>query len=221
MEYKVVETFISINGEGQRAGELAVFIRFAGCNLNCSYCDTVWANQRNTVFQSMSGAAITEYIKGSGVTNVTLTGGEPLMQPGMDVLLECIGKLPGIRVEIETNGSVNIEPFTRLSFRPVFTLDYKLPGSGMESQMRVDNYQYLEPKDTVKFVVSNQQDMERARQIIVQHKLQGRCGIYFSPVFGRIEPAEIVSYMMKYKLNQVHMQLQMHKFIWSPDQRGV
>lgn len=221
MEYKVVETFISINGEGQRAGELAVFIRFAGCNLNCSYCDTAWANQRDTVFQSMNEAAIVDYIRTSGVTNVTLTGGEPLMQPGIELLLECIGALPGIQIEIETNGSVDIGSFTSLSVRPAFTLDYKLPGSGMEADMRTDNYQYLEPKDTVKFVISDWQDLERAGQIIEKYGLQGRCGIYFSPVFGRIEPAEIVRYMMEQKLNQVHMQLQLHKFIWAPDQRSV
>lgn len=221
MEYKVVETFVSINGEGQRAGELAVFVRFAGCNMNCSYCDTAWANQGDTVFQSMSETEIAEYIRTSGVTNVTLTGGEPLIQPGMKLLLECIGTLPGIQIEIETNGSVDIGPFTSLAVRPAFTLDYKLPGSGMESDMRMENYRYLDPKDTVKFVISDWQDLERAGQIIEEYKLQGRCGIYFSPVFGRIEPAEIVRYMMERKLNQVHMQLQLHKFIWAPDQRGV
>ncbi len=221
MEYKVVETFISINGEGQRAGELAVFIRFAGCNLNCSYCDTVWANQKDTVFQSMSETAIVDYIRTSGVTNVTLTGGEPLLQPGIELLLECIGALPGIQIETETNGSVDIGSFISLRVRPAFTLDYKLPGSGMEADMRTENYQYLEPKDTVKFVISDWQDLERAGQIIEKYGLQGRCGIYFSPVFGRIEPAEIVRYMMEQKLNQVHMQLQLHKFIWAPDQRGV
>lgn len=221
MEYKVAETFVSINGEGQRAGELAVFIRFAGCNLSCNYCDTAWANQTDTRYDGMTREAIAAYIEASGVRNVTITGGEPLIQPGMAALLEYIGTIPEIRIEIETNGSVDISPFTCLSVRPAFTLDYKLPGSGMEAYMNIGNYRYLEQKDTVKFVISDQQDLERAGKIIEEHHLQGRCGIYFSPVFGRIEPAAIVENMIEHNLNQVHMQLQLHKFIWAPDQRGV
>lgn len=221
MEYRVVETFISINGEGQRAGELAAFIRFAGCNLNCNYCDTAWANQKDTPYQIMNEEEIASYVQHSGVYNVTLTGGEPLIQPGIEILLECLGDIPGVQIEIETNGSVDIAPFTGLTVRPGFTLDYKLPGSGMESGMRTENYRYLDKQDTVKFVISNQQDLQRARQIIEQYQLQGKCGIYLSPVYGRIEPVEIVNDMLDHKLNQVHLQLQLHKIIWTPEQRGV
>lgn len=221
MEYRIVERFVSINGEGQHAGELAVFIRFAGCNLDCNYCDTAWANQKDVSCQHMDAEEIAAYVKETGVHNVTLTGGEPLLQPGIKGLLELLGGIPELRIEIETNGSVDIGPFTGLAVRPAFTLDYKLPGSGMEAAMRTDHYQYLKPEDTVKFVISDGQDLERAEQILVEHKLPGRCGIYFSPVFGRIEPAEIVRYMMERKLNQVHIQLQLHKFIWAPEQRGV
>lgn len=221
MEFKVVESFVSINGEGQRAGELAVFIRFAGCNLNCNYCDTAWANQKDTEYTLMTEDEILSYILESGVRNVTLTGGEPLLQPGIRSLLETLGTRSELQVEIETNGSVAIAPFVDLSARPAFTLDYKLPGSGMESHMNTENYSCLEQKDTVKFVISDQNDLNRARQIIEEYKLQGRCGIYFSPVYGRIEPKELVQDMIDHKLNQVHMQLQLHKFIWPPEQRGV
>lgn len=221
MEFKVVETFVSINGEGQRAGELAVFIRFAGCNLNCNYCDTQWANQKDTEFKRMTEEELVRYVEESGVKNVTITGGEPLIQPGIRILLERLGGIPGIRIEIETNGSVDISPFIGLPVRPAFTLDYKLPGSGMESEMKVENYRYLERKDTVKFVVSDQNDLEKVRQVMEEYQLQGRCGVYLSPVFGRIEPVTIVDYMIKHKLNQVHMQLQLHKFIWAPEERGV
>lgn len=221
MIYKVVETFISINGEGQHAGELALFIRFAGCNLNCNYCDTRWANQPDVVYQEMTAEEIRERIETAQVRNVTLTGGEPLLQPGMYQLLETVGTLPDIRIEIETNGSVDIEPYMALAHRPVFTLDYKLPGSGMEAGMKTENYQYLTKEDTVKFVISDAADLTRAREIIEKYQLQGRCGIYYSPVFGRIQPAEIVDDMIVHRLNGVHMQLQMHKFIWDPEQRGV
>lgn len=221
MVYKVVETFISINGEGQHAGELALFIRFAGCNLNCNYCDTRWANQPDVVYQEMTETEIKALVTDSGVRNVTLTGGEPLLQPGMYQLLETIGSLPDIRIEIETNGSVDIGPYMTLIRRPAFTLDYKLPGSGMEAGMNTENYRYLTKEDTVKFVISDKADLTRAREIIEQYQLEGRCGIYYSPVFGRIQPAEIVDDMIEHRLNGVHMQLQMHKFIWDPEQRGV
>ena len=221
MIYKVVETFISINGEGQHAGELALFIRFAGCNLNCNYCDTRWANQPDVVYQEMTETEIKALVADSGVRNVTLTGGEPLLQPGMYQLLEIVGSLPDIRIEIETNGSVDIGPYMTLIRRPAFTLDYKLPGSGMEAGMNTENYRYLTKEDTVKFVISDKADLTRARKIIEQYQLEGRCGIYYSPVFGRIRPAEIVDDMLEHRLNGVHMQLQMHKFIWDPEQRGV
>lgn len=221
MIYKVVETFISINGEGQHAGELALFIRFAGCNLNCNYCDTRWANQPDVVYQEMTETEIKALVADSGVRNVTLTGGEPLLQPGMYQLLEIVGSLPDIRIEIETNGSVDIGPYMTLIRRPAFTLDYKLPGSGMEAGMNTENYRYLTKEDTVKFVISDKADLTRARKIIEQYQLEGRCGIYYSPVFGRIRPAEIVDDMIEHRLNGVHMQLQMHKFIWNPEQRGV
>lgn len=221
MIYKVVETFISINGEGQHAGELALFIRFAGCNLNCNYCDTRWANQPDVVYQEMTETEIKALVADSGVRNVTLTGGEPLLQPGMYQLLEIVESLPDIRIEIETNGSVDIGPYMTLIRRPAFTLDYKLPGSGMEAGMNTENYRYLTKEDTVKFVISDKADLTRAREIIEQYQLEGRCGIYYSPVFGRIRPAEIVDDMIEHRLNGVHMQLQMHKFIWDPEQRGV
>ena len=221
MIYKVVETFISINGEGQHAGELALFIRFAGCNLNCNYCDTRWANQPDVVYQEMTETEIKALVADSGVRNVTLTGGEPLLQSGMYQLLEIVGSLPDIRIEIETNGSVDIGPYMTLIHRPAFTLDYKLPGSGMEAGMNTENYRYLTKEDTVKFVISDKADLTRARKIIEQYQLEGRCGIYYSPVFGRIRPAEIVDDMIEHRLNGVHMQLQMHKFIWDPEQRGV
>ncbi len=221
MQFHVAETFVSINGEGQRAGEPAVFIRFAGCNLHCGYCDTAWANQGDTVYQCMTEKEITSYVEASGIQNVTLTGGEPLIQEGIGGLIDCLGKIPSVRIEIETNGSVDITPFLQQAVRPAFTLDYKLPSSGMESAMITDHYRYLEKKDTIKFVVSDQEDLERARQIIAEYQLQGKCGLYVSPVFGQIDPARIVEYILAHKLNQVHVQLQLHKWIWSPDRRGV
>ena len=127
---KVVEKFVSINGEGTRAGELAVFIRFKGCNLHCSYCDTKWANEAGCPYEEMTPGEICEFVKSIGITNVTLTGGEPLLQKDMGDLVRLLIE-NGNRVEIETNGSVDLRPFAEdILRRPVFTMDYKLPSSG-------------------------------------------------------------------------------------------
>lgn len=220
MMFPVVEKFVSINGEAARAGELAVFIRFRKCNLHCSYCDTRWANDESVPADMMTAAEITDYVNGTGIVNVTLTGGEPLLQEDIAELTDML-IASGHRVEIETNGSISIAGLADRDKRPVFTLDYKLPGSGMESNMLTENYGYLRPTDTVKFVSGSLSDLERAAEIIAEYRLTERCSVYISPVFGDIEPAAIVDFMRDHRLNGVRLQLQLHKFIWAPDKRGV
>lgn len=217
---KVVEKFVSINGESTRAGELAVFLRFKGCNLNCSYCDTKWANEVECPYESLSVEEILQYVKETGIKNVTLTGGEPMLQEEIVSLVDSLLEQQGIRVEIETNGSVDLSGF---SFRkkPVFTMDYKSPSSGCNERMCLDNFRILSEEDTVKCVVANREDLDRARSIIEQYQLTEKCHVYFSPVFGSIEPEEIVNYMLEHKMNDVRLQIQMHKVIWDPNQRGV
>lgn len=245
MEYRVVEKFISINGEGQRAGELSAFIRFAGCNLRCNYCDTAWALSHK-VGETETTEDIIGFIRESGVRDVTLTGGEPLDRPG---IAELIARLliqdadddsRCLRVEIETNGAVPVEE-TREAVRRILgevshetsatveeimnrlsmTLDYKCPGSGCESAMLMENYECVEPQDTVKFVVSDTADLDRMREIVERYKLTEKCTVYVSAVFGRITPADIVDYMKQYCMNDVRLQLQIHKYIWDPQLRGV
>jgi 7-carboxy-7-deazaguanine synthase len=221
MNFKVAEIFSSINGEGRRAGELAVFVRFCGCNLACSYCDTTWANEANAPFTLMSAEEIYSAIKKTGIVNVTLTGGEPLLQPGIKTLLQLLATDQNLRVEIETNGSMPIAPYDHMAGRPSMTLDYKLPGSGMEAQMCFENYAHLQPSDTVKFVCGSNADLNRALEIIRQFHLTDKCAVYFSPVFGQIDPAEMVEFLKTHVLNDVRLQLQLHKFIWDPAARGV
>lgn len=220
-EYKVVEKFVSINGEGTRAGELAVFIRMKGCNLDCEYCDTKWANEENASCEIMTEEDIRNYIRDTGVKNVTLTGGEPLFRKDMDVLIDYLLQDKDRVVEIETNGSVNIKEYAEMKNRASFTMDYKLGASGMEEKMCLENFAYLDKRDTVKFVVSSQEDLQRAAEIIEKYALIGKVSVYFSPVFGDIKPEEIVDFMVQNRLNDVRMQLQMHKFIWDPEKRGV
>ena len=219
---KVAEKFISINGEGTRAGELAVFVRFVGCNLRCSYCDTLWANEPGCPYEEMSPAQIRDYVRSTGITNVTLTGGEPLLQRDMGELIGRLIRDCGSRVEIETNGAVDLRPFAELpGGRPVFTMDYKLPSSGFEDKMLIGNFSVLEAEDTVKFVSGSRADLERAGEIIEKYGLLDRCHVYFSPVFGEIEPVEIVDFMLEKKMNKARIQIQMHKVIWDPNERGV
>lgn len=219
--YSVVEKFVSINGEGTKAGQLAVFVRFAGCNLDCNYCDTKWANKVDVPFDTLTEFEIYDYIKSTGVTNVTLTGGEPLLRENIENLLRILSSDKSLYVEIETNGSVELNQFRDISENLSFTVDYKLPGSGMERMMNLENYKDLRKEDTVKFVVSHRADLDKARQIIEEYSLTEKCNVYISPVFGRIEPVEIVDYMVEYKMNKVNMQLQLHKFIWDPEMKGV
>lgn len=220
-QYQVVEKFVSINGEGILAGQLAVFIRFKGCNLNCSYCDTAWANEEHTDYTCLTEHEIYQYIKETGVRNVTLTGGEPLLQPNLKQLLELLSEDKNLNIEIETNGSVDLWEWKQMKNPPVFTMDYKLPGSLMESNMLISNFKLLTKQDTVKFVAGSLEDLDCARKIINVHGLVRKCHVYLSTVFGKISLKEVVEYMKEHTMNDVTLQLQMHKVIWKPDKKGV
>ncbi len=221
MNFKVVEKFVSINGEGKLAGQLAVFIRFAGCNLNCSYCDTTWANEKNVPYDLMSEKEIYEYIILTGIRNVTLTGGEPLLQEEIIELLKILSKDREIHVEIETNGSVLLDEFCKIENAPSFTMDYKLPSSNMEDKMELGNFKYLTNEDTVKFVVGSIKDLEKAKYIIDKYRLIDKTSIYISPVFGTIDIYKIVEFMKNNKMNKINLQIQMHKIIWGAEKKGV
>ena len=215
---RVVEKFVSINGEGLRSGELAVFIRFANCNLRCSYCDTKYSFI-NPIYTEESIDELVKYVKSTGVKNVTLTGGEPLIQNEIKELMIELSNI-GNRIEIETNGSINIAPYLNIP-NVTFTLDYKLKGSGMEMYMDLTNYDLLRKNDVIKFVVSDYDDLEKTKEIIKKYDLINKANCLISPVWGRIEFEEIVNFLNDNKLNDVKMQLQIHKIIWDKDKRGV
>jgi 7-carboxy-7-deazaguanine synthase len=221
VKFKVVEKFISVNGEGPLSGQLVVFIRFAGCNLNCSYCDTAWANKEDVPYDFMTPVDIYKYIKSTQIRNVTLTGGEPLLQEGIIELLEALSKDMSLHIEIETNGSVLIDKFSRLENPPSFNMDYKLPLSNMEDKMNLNNFKYLSYNDTVKFVASCMEDLQRTKYIIDKYELSSRTNVYISPVFGQIDLEKIVEFMKDNKMNGVNLQIQLHKIIWDPNKRGV
>lgn len=217
---KVLEIFHSIDGEGLRAGELTTFIRLAGCNLHCRYCDTAYSiKPRNEAVREMS---VEDVIKEVKYHNVTVTGGEPLLQEETKVLCTSLA-LTGHLVNVETNGTI-IPPVR--SQRIFYTVDYKCGASGHEKEMKAEVFDELHPADVIKCVVGSEADLENA--LVTLQKWIPHLGgglspwVYFSPVFGKIEPAEIVEFMKRNNLQgKFRVQLQLHKFIWDPNKREV
>lgn len=218
---KVVEIFKSIDGEGVRAGLPVVFVRLYGCNLNCSYCDTPYSHtteQDKAV--ELHPQVIVDWVVNSGIPRVTITGGEPLIHQDIEKLIDSLIKR-GIEVNIETNGTKPIPVKYQAGERRLlfFTMDYKCPSSGMESAMNIENLNTLKNCDVLKFVVGCKGDLDAACTII--NNLQSDPQIFFSPVFGKIEASEIVDYMMEKKMWNCRVQVQLHKIIWDPNERGV
>ena len=221
MEFPIIEKFLSIDGEGPTAGRLAVFIRFQGCNLRCSWCDTTYSFAADNITECINEQKIYRYIKNTGALCVTLTGGEPLIQPGIESLLSLLDSDPTLETHIETNGSVDIAPLKKQFPRLSFVVDYKLDSSGMTSQMHSNNLQAVTMEDAYKFVIGSQSDLQQALAVISEHHLCEKTQVFFSPVLGQIEPAEIVEFMKAHTLNRMRLQLQLHKVIWNPEERGV
>lgn len=223
--YAVAEKFLSINGEGLFAGLPAAFIRFRGCNLRCSYCDTAWAQTESCPAEIMNETEILDYIRSTSAVCCTLTGGEPVLRDGFDGLCRLLLTEDGLRTEIETNGSADLKALAELrrcnEDKLSFTMDWKLPSSGMESKMLDSNFDCLTLTDSVKFVCGSYDDLIRAREIIVKYGLYGKCQTIFSGVYGKIRPDEIVQFILDNRLNKSRFQLQLHKFIWDPEKRGV
>ena len=218
----VVEIFDSIEGEGIRTGMPVTFIRLAGCNLRCSYCDTCYA-QKETDGELMS---IDDIIKKVNYNAVTITGGEPLLH--QQSVLELINKLnaTGHYVNIETNGSIDIMPFIFAvrAGRGFFTVDYKCPCSGMEAQMVETNFGVMDENDVLKFVVATMEDVSAVRHFLNFH--QGFKGtIFISPCFNTMPLPQLVNEvkLLKklYPRFDIRFQVQLHKIIYPVDMRGV
>ena len=214
----VSEIFYSIDGEGLRTGELAVFIRLTGCNLNCFYCDTKYALKRDSG-KFMKIEEIINEVEKYNCKNITLTGGEPLLYKESDTLIEALLN-ENYRVNLETNGSIDISKYLD---KCLITMDYKLPSSGMEKLMKLDNIGKLTENDVLKFV-TEESDFDKIEQILREYKPKSY--VYISPVFGKIEPSKIVDFMKELNnkdidTDKVRTQVQLHKVIWDPNKRGV
>lgn len=214
---KLNEIFFSIQGEGTRAGMPCTFIRLHGCGLRCSYCDTPYALDHRIGGEWTDFDEIRERIRRNPTRFVEFTGGEPLEQPEVHSLIaELLDE--GYTVAVETGGHIDISACDR---RVIRIVDLKTPDSGMMKRNRMENIDLLTRNDEVKFVCGSIADYEWARDIITRYELSSRvAAVLISPVFGRIEPITLVERILQDGLD-VRFQLQLHKFIWEPDARGV
>lgn len=210
----VHEIYASVQGESTLAGRPCTFVRLTFCDLRCDWCDTEYAFYEG---EKMSLDAILGRVRELGVPLVEVTGGEPLMQPGALPLMERLCDA-GFEVMLETGGHRDIGPVDPRVRR---IMDIKCPGSKMSKRNRYENIPLLTRRDEVKFVIRSREDYEWAREIVEKYSLPGRVNaVLFSPVFGEIDPQDMVAWILEDQL-AVRFQLQMHKFIWKPDERGV
>ncbi|HSR53571.1 MAG TPA: radical SAM protein [Acidobacteriota bacterium] len=203
---RINEIFFSIQGESSYAGRPCSFIRLTGCNLRCVWCDTEYAFYKG---QEMGVDQILSQVQGHPTDLVEVTGGEPLLQKEVHLL---IGRLieAGRQVLVETGGGVDISP---IHPRAVLIYDIKCPDSGMADKNRWENLELLRPQDEVKFVLASRRDYEWARQLVRERRLAERQAIHFSPVWEGLPPSDLADWILQDGL-PVRMQLQMHKVLW-------
>jgi len=233
---KITEMFKSIEGEGIRTGRIATFIRTFGCPCRCVFCDSMYSNEvtAGVEIKDLTVSEIVDYCKEQGTPYVTLTGGEPLVQPEMLQLIEELLD-EGFEVNVETSGAVDIGLFKKALFtseasylwdKLIFTVDYKSISSGANHQMIVSNFtESLDSWDVVKFVVGTNEDLDDMKRVVdlikESYSSEDLPHIFVSPVFGSIEPSDIVEYIKNNNMFDVRMQLQIHKYIWDFNARGV
>lgn len=208
------EIYASIQGESTFAGLPCTFVRTTGCNLRCSWCDTTQAFYGGT---RMQRADVLEKALATGTKLVELTGGEPLLQPGVVPLLAELCDA-GRTVLIETSGERDI---SRVDTRVHRIMDLKAPGSGESHRNLWSNLEHLTPRDEVKFVLQSREDYEWMRDVVQKHQLEKRTpNLLVSTVFGKLPAKNVVTWVLEDAL-PVRVQLQMHKYIWAPETQGV
>lgn len=229
IKFPLSEIFYSIDGEGSRTGSPAIFIRLFGCNCKCSYCDSVYACESSNDTLGFRFVDLDEIILAvesfAPCKCVTLTGGEPLIHEHIDVLISEL-RVRGYWVNIETNGSIDLGPIIekqankKSSMDYFFTMDWKSISSGEASKMLSSNLELLDTNDVLKFVVGTEEDLDQMKQVLEANP-EIDAQIYVSPVWGKIEPAKLVEYVLNNKLVYVKVQVQLHKIIFDPMARGV
>ena len=208
------EIFLSIQGESSYSGRPCVFVRLTGCDLRCSWCDTAYAFDEG---RSMSVDEVVAGVDTYGCSLVEVTGGEPLLQGDVYPLLRRL-LTAGKTVLLETGGQADI---SRVPAEVVKVVDVKCPGSGEVSRNDLGNLSRLALHDEVKFVIRDRADYEFAREMVEQHKLESRCGtVLFSPVHRVLDPRQLSEWTLADCL-AVRVQVQLHKYLWGDDTRGV
>jgi 7-carboxy-7-deazaguanine synthase len=210
---KLYEIYTSIQGETQHAGRPCTLVRFAACDLRCSYCDTEYAFIGG---QEVTRESIVADVASRGARLVLLTGGEPMLQPELPALAgDLLAR--GFEVMMETGGHRDISP---MPAGVCVILDVKTPGSGEADKNHWPNLERLKPGDAVKFVICSESDYQWSRTIIDEHHLFDRCEVLLSPSFDQVAPKDLVSWMLRDKL-PARLNLQLHKYVWPPETRGV
>lgn len=214
MTLNIIEIFASVQGETSFSGLPTTFIRLAACNLRCSWCDTTYSFGRGT---ATSITQILQQTKDNGCRHVCITGGEPLLQENVYPLMKTLAD-QGYFVSLETGGSLSID---KVDSRVTTILDIKCPGSQMSHKNLWANLSLLNQNSQVKFVILDRNDYEYAKNISDQYQLFSKVSeVLFSPVFGVLDPKTLVEWILEDRL-PVRLNLQLHKFIWSPLTRGV
>ena len=207
---RITEIFYSLQGESNTVGIPTVFIRLTGCPLRCVYCDTAYA------FTGGKKLNINDIITEAEQYNtpfITVTGGEPLAQPGCtELLTELLNK--NFKVSLETSGAIDI---SNIDQRTVKVMDLKTPSSGELNKNLYENIQYLNSKDQVKFVIGTDEDYNWSKAILTEYALSNRCEILFSPVMGLQNPTELAEKILRDRL-PVRFQIQLHKLLWDDAQ---
>ncbi|MBF0464421.1 MAG: radical SAM protein [Nitrospirae bacterium] len=213
---KVCEIFTSIQGESSYAGMPCVFVRLTGCNLRCSYCDTVYAYSGG---YEVTIAEIIAEVKKSGIKLVEITGGEPLLQQNSAYLIDAL-IADGNNVLIETNGSISLKVLGDRAGKPVTVImDVKTPASGMSCHNDFSNFDLLLAHDEIKFVLSDENDYIWAAEIIKTYRLHQKCRILFSAVTSGLSYETLASWIIRDAL-PVRLNVQLHKYIFTGDMRG-
>jgi 7-carboxy-7-deazaguanine synthase len=210
---KICELYKSIQGESSFAGYPFIFIRLTGCNLRCSYCDTTYAYEGG---YEISEEKLLRKVSAFGITLVTITGGEPLLQKGVFSLIDALVQ-QDYTVLVETNGTLDISPLNRSAIK---VIDIKCPGSGESKKNNWENLKRLTERDEIKFVITNRDDYEWAKRIMQTFSLHGRCTIHLSPAHGILNPDILASWILEDNL-RIHLNLQLHKYIWKDRKQGV
>ncbi len=208
------EIFCSIQGESTYSGLPCIFIRLAGCNLRCNYCDSIYSYK--TKFTATPEEIVNQIKKYNPIKLVEITGGEPLLQNEIIELFHRLKK-EGYKILLETNGSVELKNVPKFVHKIV---DIKLPDSGEGDSFLIENLQFINPKsDEIKFVLSSRKDYLYMQEKLKEYHLQNH-QILLSCVFDRLEPKQLVEWVIEDRL-QVRVQLQIHKYIWDPNAQGV